>query len=168
MFLLKILCSLWPAGKCVTTRWRKLRAMFVLTFLLKGSSYRLLEWGGSDVTTGSVGFSGSFGASDPYDTSGCDVTSAPFSQNIEWWYIRWRGERGWDLAKGLGLGERESTVRQGSGGSAILVQCGGREGAPSTPSERPLCEDALPRRQSLHPQTTLLLDHYTHKGETFS
>ena len=42
------------------------------------SSYRLLEWGGSDVTTGSVGFSGSFGASDPYDTSGCDVTSAPF------------------------------------------------------------------------------------------
>ena len=36
MFLLKILCSLWPAGKCVSTRWRKLRAMFVLTFLLKG------------------------------------------------------------------------------------------------------------------------------------
>ena len=29
------------------------------------SSYRLLEWGGSDVTTGSVGVSGSFGASDP-------------------------------------------------------------------------------------------------------
>ena len=30
-------------------------------------------------------------------------------------YIRGKG-KGWDLAKGLGLGERESAVRQGSGG----------------------------------------------------
>ena len=29
---------------------------------------------GSDVTTGSVGISASFGGSDPIDTSGCDVT----------------------------------------------------------------------------------------------
>ena len=35
VFRLKILCNLWPAGKCVSTRLRKLRAMFVLTFLLK-------------------------------------------------------------------------------------------------------------------------------------
>ena len=38
----------------------------------------LLEWGGSDVTTGSVvRVGGSEGAGEP-DTSGCDVTSAPF------------------------------------------------------------------------------------------
>ena len=67
------------------------------------SSYRLLEWGGSDVTTGSVGFSGSFGASDPIDTSGCDVTSAPFSQYYG--LIRGRGGRGWDLAKAEGRGK---------------------------------------------------------------
>ncbi len=34
MFLLKILCSLWLGGKCLSIRHRKLRAMFVLTFLL--------------------------------------------------------------------------------------------------------------------------------------
>ena len=40
--------------------------------------YILLEWGGSDVTTGSVvRVGGSEGAGEP-DTSGCDVTSAPF------------------------------------------------------------------------------------------
>ena len=119
-------------------------------------------------------------------------------------YIRGKG-KGWDLAKGLGLGERESAVRQGSGGSAILVQCGGREGAPNTPPERSLWRhvgrfgdhtdflnksivlslalalcveddlkigviflDVLPPRQSLHPHTTLLLDHYLYRGETSS
>ena len=119
------------------------------------SSYRLLEWGGSDVTTGSVGVSGSFGAYDPNDTSGCDVTSAPFSQNIGLMYIRRRRGRGWDLAKSLGLGERESVVRQGSGGSAILVQCGGRE--------RPV------HRQSDHfVRTPYLVDsRYTPKTPSF-
>ena len=122
---------------------------------MQKSSYRLLEWGGSDVTTGSVGFSGSFGASDPIDTSGCDVTSAPFSQNIGLVCIRGRRVRGWDLAKGLGLGERESAVGQGSGGSAILVQCGGRE--------RPV------HRQSDHfVRTPYLVDsRYTPKSPSF-
>ena len=36
VFLLKILCSLWFAGSCVSMGSRQLRAMFVVTFLLKG------------------------------------------------------------------------------------------------------------------------------------
>ena len=39
VFRLKTLCNLWPAGKCVSTRLRKLRAMFVLMFFLNGGFF---------------------------------------------------------------------------------------------------------------------------------
>ena len=42
VFRLKILCNLWPAGKCVSTRSRKLRAMFVLMFLLNGGLNQMI------------------------------------------------------------------------------------------------------------------------------
>ena len=42
MFLLKILCNLWPTGKCMSTRLRKQRAMFVLTFLLNGGLNQMM------------------------------------------------------------------------------------------------------------------------------
>ncbi len=42
MFLLKILCSLWLGGKCLSIRHRKLRAMFVLTFLLNGGLNQMI------------------------------------------------------------------------------------------------------------------------------
>ena len=41
-FLSKILCNLWPTGKCVSTRLRKLRAMFVLMFLLNGGPNQMM------------------------------------------------------------------------------------------------------------------------------
>ncbi len=42
VFLLKILCSLWLGGKCLSIRHRKLRAMFVLTFLLNGGLNQMI------------------------------------------------------------------------------------------------------------------------------
>ena len=42
VFLLKILCNLLPIGKCVCTSLRKLRAMFVLTFLLNGGLNQMM------------------------------------------------------------------------------------------------------------------------------
>ena len=42
VFLLKILCNLLPIGKCVSTSLRKLRAMFVLTFLLNGGLNQMM------------------------------------------------------------------------------------------------------------------------------
>ena len=42
VFLLKILCNLWPTGKCVSTRLRKLRAIFVLTFLQNGGLNQMM------------------------------------------------------------------------------------------------------------------------------
>ncbi len=42
MFLLKILCSLWLGGKCLSIRHRKLPAMFVLTFLLNGGLNQMI------------------------------------------------------------------------------------------------------------------------------
>ncbi len=44
MFLLKIVCSLWLGGKCLSIRHRKLRAMFVLTFLLNGGLNQMREY----------------------------------------------------------------------------------------------------------------------------
>ena len=82
-------------------------------------------------------------------------------------YIRGRRVRGWDPSEGSLVRGEGKCGEVGQWGECDPCTVRG-EGAPSTPSERPLSEDALPRRQSLHPQTTLLLDHYTHKGETFS
>ncbi len=42
VFLLKILCSLWLGGKCLSIRHRKLHAMFVLTFLLNGGLNQMI------------------------------------------------------------------------------------------------------------------------------
>ncbi len=42
VFLLKVLCSLWLGGKCLSIRHRKLRAMFVLTFLLNGALNQMI------------------------------------------------------------------------------------------------------------------------------
>ena len=41
-FLFKILCNLWPIGKCVSTSLRKLRAVLVLTFLLNGGLNQMM------------------------------------------------------------------------------------------------------------------------------
>ena len=42
VFLFKILCNLLPIGKYVSTSLRKLRAMFILTFLLNGGLNQMM------------------------------------------------------------------------------------------------------------------------------
>ena len=43
VFLFKILCSLIFVGKCLSMKHRKLRAMFVLTFLLNGRLNQMIS-----------------------------------------------------------------------------------------------------------------------------
>ena len=148
---------------------------------------------GSDVTTGSD----SPGSPPPTEAptligeSLPVVTSLPASFLGDKSWVRGRGGRGRDLAKVEGRGK--AWVGWVVGGVRSVYGAGGE--APDSVPERSLWRQVgriihtirdkrqerrgrlenrsnflgvLPRRQSLHPHTTLLLDHYLYRGETSS